>query len=467
MYKRESMPVRNGGSMSQKRLVVVGGNAAGLAAASQARRRNPDLSILVLEQSPFISFSACGFPYFLSGDIPDFNSLFIRSPEFFRRERKIEVLTRHRVVSLDPSAHLVTAHDQEKGEERTFDYERLILATGARALSGDFLKGSLPGIFAIRRAENALALVGFLLARKPSRALVVGGSLLGLEMAEGLRKRGMEVTLAERSTRLLPEFSEPFGEEVKKEMMRRGIQITFSSAVSSFTGEPESSLREAVLEDGRRLPCDLVVLALGVAPDADLAQKAGIALGVGEAVATDRFLRTSASHIYAAGDCAALNNLVSGRETYFPRGTSANRSGRAAGEAAAGGEADFPGVARTMAARFFDLTVARTGLDEKEARDFTSSLKVTDSRSRSRAGYFPGSEPVFTRVLFDGKSGLLLGAEMMGREGIATRINTYAAALSARMTVDDLSRLDLAYSPPLSPLWDPVLQSSGLAALEK
>lgn len=451
--------------MSRKRLVVVGGNAAGLAAASQARRRNPDLSILVLEQSPFISFSACGFPYFLSGDIPDLKSLFIHPPEFFRRERNIEVITHCRVTALNPAAHLITMHDQKKGEELTVEYDRLILATGAKPLSGDFQ--SLPGIFAIRRAEDVLALTAFLLARKPTKALVAGGSFLGLEMAEGLRKRGMEVTLVECASRLLPEFSEFFGDEVKKEMERCGIKIHLSVPVTSFSGEPEGAIREAILDDGRRIPCDLAILTLGVAPDAALARNAGISLGAGGAVVTDRSLRTSASHIYAAGDCAALTNLVSGRETYFPRGTSANRSGRAAGEAAAGGEADFPGVARTMAASFFGLEVARTGLNEKEALEFTPALKTMESRSKSRAGYFPGGEPVFTRILFDGKSGLLLGAEMMGREGIATRINTYAAALSARMTVEDIACLDLAYSPPLSPVWDPVLLAAGLAALER
>lgn len=452
--------------MSGKRLVVVGGNAAGLSAASQARRRDPDLSILVLEQSSFISFSACGFPCFLSGDVPSLKSLFIHPPDFFRRRRNIEVLTRHRAVAVDPSAHLVKVHDLEKGEEADFYYDRLVLATGASPFTGDFMREPLPGLFFIRRAEEAVALAAFLMARNPSRAVVAGGSLLGISMAEGLRKRGLEVILVERSDRLLPRFSGIIGEMVKKELEGSGVNVLLSSAAASFEGARKEALREAVLEDGRRLSCELAVLALGISPGAELARKAGLLLGAGGAVSTDRFLRTSAGHVHAAGDCAALYNLVNGKETYFPQGTSANRSGRAAGDAVAGGKTPFSGVAKTMALRIFGLTVARTGLWEEEAVSFSRNLKIISSDSTSRAGYFVGAEPIHTRILLDGETGLLLGAEMAGREGISTRINTFAAALSARMTVKDLARLDLAYSPPLSPVWDPVLLASARAASE-
>jgi NADPH-dependent 2,4-dienoyl-CoA reductase/sulfur reductase-like enzyme len=444
-----------------ERLVVVGGDAAGMSAASQARRLRPDdLTITAFERGPFTSYSACGIPYLVGTAVERVEDLIVRTPEQFG-EQGIDARIRHEVTEIDVTKGAIKVKSGSE-PERWEGFDQLVYATGAVPVRPSLPGVDSEGIFGVQTLDHGLAIKRFMDERRPRRAVVVGGGYIGLEMAEAFRGRDLDVTLVEAQSQVMSTIDPDMGELVAEAMRRIGISVRTREPVHEF--EVKDGRVVAVVTPEGYLAADIVVLGLGVRPNVELARAAGIPLGPAGGVAVDRRMRTSLEGVWAAGDCAEKWHRVARSSTVIPLGTHANKEGRVAGINVAGGYATFPGVIGTAASRVCDIEIGRTGLLEREARAAgLEPLSVTVD-STTRAGYFPGSEPIKTKMIVEKRTGRLLGAQIIGREGAAKRIDVLATALWNDMAVGDFLNMDLAYAPPFSPVWDPVLVAARKAS---
>jgi CoA-dependent NAD(P)H sulfur oxidoreductase len=437
------------------RLVVIGGGAAGMSAASAARRTAPDLDVVVCESGGFAAYGMCGIPYYLGGVVAEAENLLAYPPEEFRENRGIDLRLHTRAGLIDPASRQVFLGQGDT--EETLGYDTLVVATGA-----DPVRPPVPGlghdrVFTIRSLDEAIRLRRLLDSGAVRRALVVGAGYIGLETAEGLTSVGAEVDVIEALPQVLAGFDEPVADVVAAELtphvrLRLGCRL---DAVGDSDGV-------TALVNGSEERTDLVILATGVRPASGLLIDAGARYLPDRSVVVDSGMRTSLPGVFAAGDCVALPHLVLGQPAWVPLGPAANKTGRVAGTVAAGGTSSFAGVVGTAVMKVFDLEVARTGLSLTEARAAGLAALATDVTSRSRAKYFPGSSPVHVRLVH-APGGRLLGAQMTGREGAAKRIDVLATALQAGLTVGDLAALDLSYAPPYAPVYDPVLFAANQA----
>jgi NADPH-dependent 2,4-dienoyl-CoA reductase/sulfur reductase-like enzyme len=441
-------------------LVIVGGVAAGLAAAMEARRRSPDLSITVLERTGDISYGACGLPYVIAGLIPSLADLVLHAPEYFRERHNIDVRLRNEAREILPAKSVVRV--SENGVERELGYTALVIATGAAAICPPLPGHDLEGVFVLRHLSDARRLLQFTEQRRPRAAAVVGAGYIGLEMAEAFAARGLRVTLVEASDNVMGTLGGRGRDLVADELRARGVEVLFGERVTAVEGA-DGRVRSLVTETGRRIDAEIISIGVGVRPEAALARAAGLEIGESGAVVVDERQRTSAANVYAAGDCCEVLHRVSGRRVWHPLGQPAVRQGWVAGANAARGElepeARYAGVVGTNAVKVFGLEVARTGLSLTEARAAGFDATDSESRTSSRAGYYPGGAKIFTRLISD-RAGRLLGAQMVAPEGVAQRINVYAAALHAGLKLDDLERFDLAYAPPFAPTIDPIQRAA-------
>ncbi len=442
-----------------QRLIVVGGSAAGMSAAAKARRTNENLEIVVYEKSRFVSYGSCGFPYFLKGEIPRIEDLIVRTPqEFFKQG--IHAKIRHQVLFIDPQERTMQVRNLETGEEFTEHWDKLILTTGGIAARPPIRGLALAGIFTLRTPEDALAVHAWLQQADVKWGVIVGGGYIGLEMAEALAARGLHVTLVEMLPQVMPGMDPEMAAHVLEELRRNQVDVRLEHPVEAFEGDGRV---RAVMAGGERFPADVVILSVGVKPEVALARAAGIALGPTGAVAVDDHQRTNLPEVWAAGDVAEALHLVTGKPAYIPLGTTANKQGRVAGANAAGGDAIFPGVVGTAVVKVFDLEVAHTGLSERSARAEGYDVETVTISAPARAHYMPYHPPIHLKLVFERGSQRLLGAQMVGQEGVAKRIDVLAAALSARWTTYDLAGLDLSYAPPFAPVWDPILVAANVA----
>ena len=449
---------------NQERLIVVGGVAAGMSAASSARRLKPEMEVVVLERDAYISYGACSLPYYISDDIKDVQSLFALTPDAAEKERGIQVQTRHEVVGIDNVRKEVVVHDLERETEARLRYDKLVLATGGSPIVPGLPGIDLQHIFTIRTIGDGMAIKRYTSEERPKRAVIVGGGYIGMEMSEALRKRGLEVTIIEKMDRVLGTMDTEITDIVEGKLAAEGVELHKETSVEGFEGD--KGVVRRVITDRGSFDTDLVLLAVGVRPNTELAQGAGVELGARGAIAVDEHLRTNAPEIFAAGDCAETLHLVTCKKVYIPLGTTANKQGRIAGENVAGLDSVFEGVVGSAVTKIFALEVARTGLTAVEAKEegyefFTSAI---EGWSRSRA--YPAGKPITVAYVVEKGSGRLLGAQMAGEEGVAHRIDTLAAALYAGMTVEDVARLDLAYAPPFASVWDPILIAANMALKE-
>jgi NADPH-dependent 2,4-dienoyl-CoA reductase/sulfur reductase-like enzyme len=446
------------------RLIVVGGVAAGMSAAAKAKRVNREMEVVVYEKSPYISYAACGMPYYIAGDILDYRRLLARTPEQMEKQG-VEVHVRHEVTGIDPGARTVTVRDLEGGRESTQQYDKLVLATGAAPVRPSIPGLNSKGVYELRKLEDGITLQRVLTGHmdpRPRRAVILGGGYVGVEMAETFRRLGLEVTMLIRSGQVMRKtLDDDVRALLEEELAHQGVEVVKGTPIAFEGGDQVAAV---VTEDGR-YPCDIVLLGIGVSPGGvPLARAAGVALGATGAIATDDHMRTNVSGVYAAGDCAEVFHLITGEPAYIPLGSTANKQGRVAGENAAGGEATFGGVVGTMVVRGFELAVARTGLTEAEARAAGYAVRGTMIKAMDRSGYFPGAAPIHVKLIVDEGSARLLGGQIVGKDGVAKRIDVLATALHQRLTVTDLQRLDLSYAPPFAPVWDPILVAANVAA---
>lgn len=442
-----------------ERLVVIGGDAAGMTAATNARRGRPDLEIVVLEKGPHTSYSACGIPYVISGDVDSLDELIVRTPQEFRDGFRIDVRTRHEVVGIDLDARRleVRAIDQQRTLHLGFDL--LHIATGARPRRPDLPGIDGPGIHGVQTLQDAQELLDAMGERRARQVVVVGAGYLGMEMAEAFIKRGARVALVDSASRPLRSIDADMAAPIIKAIQGFGVDLRCGVEVKGF--EPG----RVVTGDGE-IDADLVVLGMGVVPNSAIAIDAGIAAGANGAIGVDARQRTSHEGIYAAGDCADVGHRVSGRRTYIALGTVANKTGRIAGINLGGGYARFPGVLGTAVTRVCDIEVGHTGLNEASATEAGMEYRVGTVEATSRAQYYPGARPVHAKVLVERGSDRLLGGQIVGSDRSGKRIDTLATAITAGMTAGQLLDLDLAYAPAVSPMWD-AFQLAARAALDE
>ncbi|UIX30125.1 FAD-dependent oxidoreductase [Streptomyces sp. GQFP] len=448
-----------------ERLVVIGGDAAGMSAASQARRlKGPDeLEIVAFERGNFTSYSACGIPYWVSGDVPDRDRLIARTPEE-HLARDIDLRMRTEVMEIDVPGRRVRARALETGAESWTSYDKLVIATGARPIRPELPGIDAPGVHGVQTLDDGQALLDTLTTTKGRRAVVVGAGYIGVEMAEALIKRGYEVTVVNRGQEPMSTLDPDMGRLVREAMDGLGITMVNEAEVTKLLTGEDGKVR-AVVTDDAEYPADVVVLGIGVRPETTLARAAGLPLGDHGGLLTDLAMRVRGhENIWAGGDCVEVLDLVSGRERHIALGTHANKHGQVIGANAGGDYATFPGVVGTAVSKVCDLEIARTGLREKDAHRAGLRFETVTIESTSRAGYYPGAALMTVKMLAEHRTGRLLGVQIVGREGAAKRVDIAAVALTARLTVEQMTALDLGYAPPFSPVWDPVLVAARKAS---
>ena len=444
--------------MASERLVVIGGDAAGMSAASQARKRRDvdDLEIVAFERGHVTSYSACGIPYWIGGAVGEESELISRTPDQ-HRANDIDLRMRTEVVAIDVGSRRITARDLETGREYDEPYDSLVYATGSIPMRPTGNGFDAPGVHGVQTLDDGRALIAELDSGTVQRVVVVGGGYIGLELAEACQVRGLDVTVVNRSPTPIGTFDPDIGSFIADAVAHMGIRLVFGEPATCVETGPDGRATAVVTAGGERLPADVVILGLGVRPNVALAEAAGIPLGVSGGVAVDNRMRTRAPGVWSAGDCVESWHRLSGQRMVVALGTHANKQGRVAGINLGGGYSTFPGVIGTAVTKVCDLEVARTGLSVVEAEAAGYCFVTASVDSTTRAGYFPGAKPIRVKTIAEKRSGRLLGAQIAGREGAAKRIDVFATAIWNEMSVDEILSLDLSYAPPFAPVWDPVL----------
>lgn len=436
------------------KVIIVGGVAGGASAAARLRRLCEDAQIVVFERSGYVSYANCGLPYYVGGTIKDREELTLQTPESFKRRFDVDVRVRCEVQRIDPARKTVAVRDLSSGAEYEESYDKLILSPGAKPV-----RPGIPGIqsdrvFTLRTVEDTLKLRTFVERTAPRRALVVGGGFIGLEMAENLVEAGAQVTVVEGTNQVMAPLDYDMACEVHAYLKSRGVSLVLGETVQGFEDQEDGIM--ARTSGGKALSADLCVLAIGVAPDTALAKDAGLALGVRGAIVVDERMRTSVPDIYAVGDAVQVQNSVSGEAALISLAGPANRQGRIAADDICGIARRYPGSQGSSVIKLFDMTVAATGLNEKAARAAGIPFDKVLTFSASHATYYPGANNMTVKTLYDPATGSILGAQIVGFDGVDKRIDVLATAIRARMAAQDLAELDLAYAPPYSSAKDPV-----------
>jgi NADPH-dependent 2,4-dienoyl-CoA reductase/sulfur reductase-like enzyme len=438
------------------KFVIIGGDAAGMSAASRAKRTDPNLEVIVLEKTADVSYSACGMPYNIADPGRSMDDLIVRKAEVFRSKQGIDLRTGHQAEQIDPEAHTVSG-TATGGGRFVVPYDRLLIATGARPAVPDLPGIGSEGVVALKNLDDGRRIKALLRSRNAERVVILGMGYIALEMAEALRSRDIAVSMVKPRPGLLPWMAPALSAAVGAELAANGVVLHAGQALERIEAKGD---RLRVVGPGLDLVADMVLVATGVVPNSEMAVAAGLSLGPARAVAVDRRLQTSATGIYAAGDCADAFHVVTGRPVYVPLALRANRAGWAAADNVCGRPVELEGIAATAVFKVFRLEVARTGLTMDEARAAGFDPAAVAVTTSSRAHAHPGAGKIHTYLIGDRTGGLLLGAQMVGSEGAAHRINAVAVALHAKMTVAQFAQTDLSYAPPFGPVWDPLLTAA-------
>ena len=448
----------------QEHILIIGANAAGAKAASKAKRLSPKTVITVIDRGSFISYGACGIPYFVSDTVSDEKELMstpvgvVRDPAFFKKVKGVEVITETEAVAIDRDKKLVTLHANASGTTSVIAYDRLILATGSSPVIPPLPGSNLSGIITVKSIEDAVLLKE--MALSGNRACVIGAGLIGLETVEALAIRGMQVTVIEMRDQILPGILDPeMATLLEKSIAQHGVTIMTSCRLSGFSGNGSV---DTVMTDLGELPTDLVVMAIGAKPNAELARSAGLTIGATGAIVVDDHLRTSDPAIYACGDCCETVNLVTGQKIYAPMGSTANKQGRVAAINATGGNATFAGVLGTAILKVFDVNAGKTGMTEAAARAAGYDVETVLSPAPDRAHFYPSAKPIALKLVADKSTGRLLGLQAVGSGSVDKRIDVAATAITFNATADQISHLDLGYAPPFSAAMDNLIVAADI-----
>ena len=390
------------------------------------------------------------------------NPLIIRSPQVFREKQNIDARVYHRVTAVDLKKQVVHAENLETGKSMAESFDHLLISTGAQPILPKISGINARGVYSISTLQSGIEVRQAVDQKNPRQVVLIGAGYIGLEMAENFIHRGIQVTIVEKAPQVMSTLDADMATIIAEGLTKSGVQIFLEESLQEF--ELHDGEVRAVVTDRRTLPADLVILGLGVRPNSQLADEAGIPLGETGGIKVNEKMQTEIAGVWAAGNCAEAFHLVSRRPVAFALGTVANKQGRVAGINIAGGEASFPGVVGTAMVKVLDWEVARTGLQESEAKQAGFSFASVKIEGRTRAGYYPGAGKIYVKLIFESKGGRLLGGQIVGQEGAAKRIDVLATALHAKMNVEEMINLDLGYSPPFSPAWDPILIACRQAA---
>lgn len=438
------------------RFVVIGGDAAGMSAASKAKRNRRDLEVIVLEATQDVSYSACGMPYNVADPSREMDDLIVRRADVFRSKQSIDLRLGHEAVEIDRTQKKVTC-TVGASESEVLEYDKLLIATGARPIRPTIPGIDLPGVLVLKSLQDGRAIKDFLRKTSVKKVLIVGMGYIGLEMAEAFHSIGLAVTMIELGPRLLPFMPKEMSDIVGNELSEKGIEFSLGVGIVSIQAEGTVLVAKTTAND---VPADMILISVGVQPNSELAADAGLNLGPKKAVAVDRKLMTSDPDIFSAGDCADAFHVITGERVWIPLALRANRAGWAVADNITGDSVELPGVMGTAAFKVLDLETARTGLSIEEAASAGFDPIQEMIKSRSRAHSHPGNQAIYVNLVGDRKTGKLLGATMVGKEGVAHRIDSLAVALHAGMTVEQFFQCDMAYAPPFSPVWDPLLTAA-------
>jgi NADPH-dependent 2,4-dienoyl-CoA reductase/sulfur reductase-like enzyme/rhodanese-related sulfurtransferase len=445
--------------MPRRRIIIIGGVAGGASAAARARRLCEDAEIIVVERGPHVSFANCGLPYFVGGEIAGRDDLLVHTPESLRRRFNLDVRVRTEAVRIDRRRREVELYDVPSNTSVREPYDALLLSTGAVPLKPPIPGIDRPGHFTVRNVPDVEAIVTWINAQQARRAVVVGGGYIGLEMAEQLHRRGLSVALAEALPQVMAPLDPEMAAWLHQELRHHQVALHLNDGVAGFeapaTGEPAAA-SVVVLQSGTRLRADLVILGLGVRPEIDLARDAGLELGERGGIRVNERLQTSDPRIWAVGDAIEVRDAITAAWSLIPLAGPANRQGRIAADNICGRDSRYHGTWGTAILRLFSLTAACTGANEKTLRKAGMAFEVVHLHPGSHAGYYPGAKPLALKLLYAPGTGKLLGAQVVGSDGVDKRLDVLATALQAGMTVHELAEIELAYAPPFSSAKDPV-----------
>ncbi len=437
-------------------IIIIGGVAAGAKAASKIRRENPHVRISMYNKGKFISYSACGLPYFIENLVEKPEKLLIRSPKDFEDKYKVKVFTEHRVTKIHPTQYQVDIVDLNSNEKSTEQYSKLLLATGAHVCIPNIEGTGLENVHILKSIEDAIAIKDKM--PKCKKVIIVGGGYIGIELAEAFIQGGKDTTVIEMGPDILSHLDDEMSQEVHTYLTHeKNLHIMTNNKVTKLIGNKEGKVSAVQTESGKELACDLVILSAGVGPSVDIAKDAGIAIGKTGAIKVDRRMQTNIRDIYAAGDCTEQVNMITDKPVWIPLGSTANKQGRVAAINMTGGDAEFTGILGSSITKAFEYSMAKTGISAKEAEELGYNYVCATITNKDRSGYIPGAENITIKLIADKDSKKLLGAQIIGKGDTDKRINVIATALTAGMTVKEFQHIDLSYSPLFSTSIDPII----------
>lgn len=441
------------------KVVIIGGVAGGMSAATRLRRLDENAEIIILEKGPYVSFANCGLPYYVGGEITDRNQLMVQTPEKLKARFNLDVRVQSEALAIDAKEKIVTVENQEG--TYALSYDKLILSPGAKPFVPPTEGLSeAKNVLTLRNVPDVDAITQFIEENQPKKATVIGAGFIGLEMAENLHNRGLDVTVVEKAPQVLPPFDEEMATYIAAELKAKGVTLYTGVAAESFEDEG----RLIVLENGKRLESDLTLMSVGVRPESEMAQEAGIETGMRGGILVDEFYQTSQPDIYAIGDAIIVKQQITGEDTMIALASPANRQGRQVADVIAGYDRKNKGSIGTAIVRVFDLVAASNGLNERQLSANQLKYESIHIQSKNHAGYYPGAETLVLKLIFNPEDGTIYGAQAIGKEGVDKRIDVIATAIKGHLTVDDLPELELAYAPPFGSAKDPV-NMAGYAAM--
>ena len=436
------------------KVIIIGGVAGGATAAARLRRLDESAEIVIYERSGYISYANCGLPYYIGGEIEDRAELTLQTPQSFFARFNIVAKVNHEVTAIDTSAKRVTVKDLKSGAVFTDGYDKLIIATGAKPALFGIGGAHLKGVFTLRTVEDTLAIRDYIDGNGPRTAVIAGGGYIGIELAENLVRAGLKVTILQRPDQLLAPLDYDMACLVSSKLRREGGEVRFGASVQSFSRDEEGL--KCNLSGGTAVACDIAVAALGVLPDSTLAQNAGLKTGIKGGICVNERMQTSAPDVYAVGDAVEVTHFVTGQKALISLAGPANKQGRIAADNICGIPSTFGGSQGSSVIKVFDMTVATTGINQKTAQSLGLDCEAVVLSPSSHAGYYPGARTMTMKVLFERGTYKLLGAQIVGYDGVDKRIDVLATAMRAGLKAYELTELDLAYAPPYSSAKDPV-----------
>ena len=436
------------------KVVIVGGVAGGATAAARIRRLDEQAEIVIFERSGYISYANCGLPYYVGDVIEDPEELTLQTPESFFARFRINAKVHHEVVAIHTDRKAVSVRDLTTGREFEENYDKLILSPGAKPTQPNMAGVDLPNVFTLRTVEDTLRIKEYINANHPKSVVLAGGGFISLELAENLRHLGLDVTIVQNGNQLMNPFDSDMACFIHNELRRNGIHLVFGQSVEGF--KDKNGGVEVLLNNGCSLSCDMAVLAIGVTPDTKLAKEAGLQLGIKDSIVVNERMETSVPDIYAAGDAVQVKNFVTGEDDLIALAGPANKQGRIIADNICGGDSRYNGSQGSSIVKIFDITAATTGINEKKAKAVGIAYDKVILSPMSHAGYYPGGKVMTMKVLFEKENFRLLGAQIIGYDGVDKRIDVIATAIRAGMKATELKELDLAYAPPYSSAKDPV-----------